>query len=107
YLFSLLTRRPPRTHLFPYTTLFRSKNDQAETVLMRLVTGGGLAALRGIHPMRDDGIIRPLLEVTRSDIEACLRERGISARVDRSNADPRFLRNRIRRVLAEFDASAI
>src|SRR5207253_10658282 len=85
YLFSLLTRRPPRTHLFPYTTLFRSKNDQAETVLMRLVTGGGLAALRGIHPMRDDGIIRPLLEVTRSDIEACLRERGISARVDRSD----------------------
>ena len=83
------------------------KNDQAETVLMRLVTGGGLAALRGIHPMRDDGIIRPLLEVTRSDIEAFLRERQISARVDRSNADPRFLRNRIRRVLAEFDASAI
>ncbi len=83
------------------------KNDQAETILMRLMTGGGLAALRGIHPMRADGVIRPLLEVTRADIESFLRERGVSARVDRSNADPRFLRNRIRRVLAEFDDEVI
>jgi tRNA(Ile)-lysidine synthase len=83
------------------------KNDQAETVLMRLLTGGGIAALRGIHPLRDDGVIRPLLEVTRADIEAFLRQRGVSARLDRSNRDPRFLRNRIRRVLSEFDPQAI
>jgi tRNA(Ile)-lysidine synthase len=42
------------------------KNDQAETILMRLVTGSGLAALRGIHPVRDDGFVRPLLDVTRA-----------------------------------------
>ena len=83
------------------------KNDQAETVLMRLITGGGLAALRGIHPMRADGVVRPLLEVTRAQIEQFLRERGIVARVDRMNSDPRFLRNRVRRVLAELDGSAI
>jgi tRNA(Ile)-lysidine synthase len=77
------------------------KNDQAETVLMRLMTGGGIAALRGIHPMRDDGVIRPLLEVTRAEIDAFLRERGVTARFDKSNADPRFLRNRVRAMLAE------
>jgi tRNA(Ile)-lysidine synthase len=80
------------------------KNDQAETVLMRLVTGSGLAALRGIHPVRADGFVRPLLDVTRDEIEAFLRERGITPRHDRSNDDPRFLRNRIRQVVRQLDA---
>ncbi len=83
------------------------KNDQAETVLMRLMTGGGLAGLRGIHPVREDGVIRPLLEVSRTAIEAFLSERGVTARVDRSNADPRFLRNRVRALLAQFDPQAV
>jgi tRNA(Ile)-lysidine synthase len=77
------------------------KNDQAETVLMRLMTGGGIAALRGIHPVRDDGVIRPLLELTRAEIDAFLEERGITPRFDASNADTRFLRNRIRAFLPE------
>jgi tRNA(Ile)-lysidine synthase len=77
------------------------KNDQAETVVMRLMTGGGIAALRGIHPVRDDGVIRPLLDVRRSEIDAFLRERGVTARIDKSNADPRFLRNRVRAMLPE------
>jgi tRNA(Ile)-lysidine synthase len=77
------------------------KNDQAETVLMRLMTGGGLAALRGIHPVRDDGVVRPLLEATRAELDAFLRERSVTARVDQSNADPRFLRNRVRAFLPE------
>jgi tRNA(Ile)-lysidine synthase len=83
------------------------KNDQAETVLMRMMTGGGIAALRGIHPVREDGFIRPLLNVTRVGIEQFLQERNITPRFDRSNADPRFLRNRVRAMLREFDASVI
>jgi len=83
------------------------KNDQAETVLMRLMTGGGIAALRGIHAMRRDGIVRPMLGVRRSDIERFLAERDIAARFDRSNADPRFLRNRVRALLANFDESVV
>lgn len=80
------------------------RNDQAETVLMRLVTGGGLAALRGIHPVREDGFIRPILDVPRATIEDFLASRGVTPRSDRSNADPRFLRNRIRSTLGELDA---
>jgi tRNA(Ile)-lysidine synthase len=72
------------------------KNDQAETVLMRLLTGTGLSGLRGIHPLREDGYVRPLLDVTREELEAFLRERDVTARHDRSNDDPRFLRNRVR-----------
>lgn len=77
------------------------KNDQAETVLLRLLTGSGLAGLRGIHPVRSDGVIRPMLGVTRGEIEAFLAERQVVARHDRSNDDPRFLRNRIRVLLRE------
>jgi len=82
-------------------------NDQAETVLMRLFTGGGIFGLRGIQRIRDDGFIRPFLDVTRKDIDAFLRERNITPRVDSSNADPRFLRNRIRMMLRDFDPSPI
>lgn len=82
-------------------------DDQAETVLMRLFTGSGLAALRGIHPVRGDGFIRPLLRVPRAEIDRFVRERGITPRVDSSNADPRFLRNRVRAVLRGFDAAVV
>jgi len=83
------------------------KNDQAETVLMRLMTGGGIAALRGIHPIRDDGVIRPMLGITRAEIEQFLVDRKVTPRFDRSNADPRFLRNRVRAMLQDFDPSVI
>ena len=83
------------------------KNDQAETVLMRLMSGGGIAALRGIHPIRADGVIRPLLDVMRADIERFLADHDITPRFDRSNADPRFLRNRVRALLRDCDESAI
>src|SRR5262249_52482880 len=57
--------------------------------------------------VREDGVIRPLLDATRTDTEAFLRERGVTARIDRSNADPRFLRNRIRRILADLGPEVI
>ncbi|HEY0157344.1 MAG TPA: tRNA lysidine(34) synthetase TilS [Thermoanaerobaculia bacterium] len=84
-----------------YVCTAHQRNDQAETVLMRLITGSGLAGLRGIHPLRDDGFLRPLLDVTREELEAFLRERNVTPRFDRSNDDPRFLRNRVRAFLRE------
>jgi len=84
-----------------YFATAHQRNDQAETVLMRLLTGSGMAGLRGIHPVRDDGFVRPLLDVTREEIEEFLRERGVVAHIDRSNEDLRFLRNRVRAFLRE------
>lgn len=72
--------------------------DQAETFLLRLLRGSGGRGLGAIHPVKDDGIIRPLIEVRRREIESYLEQRGASYREDASNADLRFTRNRIRRV---------
>lgn len=87
-----------------YVATAHQKNDQAETVLMRLVAGGGIASLRGIHPLRGDGVIRPLLAVTRGEIERFLSEHDMVPRTDLSNSDPRFLRNRARIAVASLDA---
>jgi tRNA(Ile)-lysidine synthase len=90
-----------------YIATAHQKNDQAETVVMRLITGTGLAGLRGIHPVREDGFIRPLLDVTRGDIVAFLAERGVTPRLDRMNEDRRFLRNRVRAALKDLGPGAV
>ena len=70
-------------------------DDQAETVLMRVLRGTGLTGLAGIPPQRDK-IIRPLLPVWRAEIEEYLRLRGLSSRTDGSNLLQDCTRNRIR-----------
>ncbi len=71
------------------------ENDQAETVLFQLFRGSGLTGLRGILPQRGD-IIRPLLCLSRAEIEDYLRDRGAAWREDRTNALPNYSRNKIR-----------
>ena len=73
-----------------------TRDDQAETVLFRMLRGSGLAGLAGILPVTGEHLIRPLLETTRAEIEEFLTARGIPWREDASNADHRFARNRIR-----------
>lgn len=70
-------------------------DDNAETVLMHLVRGTGLKGLGGIAPIRGR-LIRPMLNVTRQQVEAFLREYNLSWVEDSSNAGDSFLRNRIR-----------
>jgi tRNA(Ile)-lysidine synthase len=79
--------------------LGHTRDDQAETVLFRMLRGSGLAGLAGILPVTAEGLCRPLLGVTRSEVEAYLRQRGIPWREDASNRDARFARNRIRQQL--------
>jgi tRNA(Ile)-lysidine synthase len=71
-------------------------DDQAETLLMRLLRGAGSTGLAGIPFSRDPGIIRPLMEVRREEILCYLRQRGIEYREDASNRKGIYLRNRIR-----------
>jgi tRNA(Ile)-lysidine synthase len=73
-------------------------DDQAETVLLRLLRGSGATGLSGMSP-RSGLKVRPLLDVTRSEIVEYAESRQIAFREDRSNADRRFLRNRIRHEL--------
>ncbi len=76
--------------------LGHQRNDQAETVLMRVLRGSGLAGLSGIRPIRDAIFIRPLLELRRSEIEVYIGERKLPFKSDPTNLESRFLRNRIR-----------
>ncbi len=80
-------------------------DDQAETVLYRFIRGAGTAGLSGILPVTGSGIVRPLLDLRREEIRAWLTQREIAWREDSSNANPDFLRNRIRlRYLPELAA---
>ncbi|HVA71575.1 MAG TPA: tRNA lysidine(34) synthetase TilS [Candidatus Limnocylindrales bacterium] len=78
-------------------------DDQAETVLARLIRGTGLAGLSSIYPVRDS-VIRPFLDVRRADLRAFLAERKQEWREDATNRDTRRLRARVRdRLLPELE----
>ncbi len=82
-----------------YVALAHTADDQAETILHRIVRGTGLGGLRGMTRARPLGhltLIRPLLGVRRTDVLGYLADRRQSYRIDASNADRRFTRNRIR-----------
>ena len=74
-------------------------NDQAETVLMWLLRGAGMAGLAGMPYVREDRIIRPLLAATRAEVVAYLDREGLTYRCDSSNEKPLYHRNRIRKEL--------
>jgi tRNA(Ile)-lysidine synthase len=81
--------------------LGHTRDDQAETVLLGLVRGGGLEAVAGMPPVASLPPLglpasRPLLETARSEVTAFNRVLRLRSRQDPTNRDPRFLRNRIR-----------
>jgi tRNA(Ile)-lysidine synthase len=83
-----------------------NRNDQAETVLMRLIRGTGPDGLAGMPYTRRDAygyrIIRPLLDSGRADIEAYCAEYGLHPRRDHTNDEPKYFRNKIRLQLLPF-----
>lgn len=110
----LLTRRPEADrdaaspHKLNKILTGHTLDDQAETVLMRLIRGAGLRGLGGIHPrfaVEDDAgeplgdIVRPLLDVRRRELEAYLKEIGQPWREDASNVDEKYTRNRVRKLV--------
>jgi len=107
--------RAAATHRLDRVATAHTRDDQAETVLLRLLRGAGPSGLAGIHRacdlasliraplpplLRERGVaprlIRPLLSISRAEVEEFLRSVGQDFRQDASNLDPRFLRNRIR-----------
>ena len=86
-----------------FVAVAHTADDQAETVLHRLLRGTGLAGLCGIpesRPLNDQvTLIRPLLSVSRRDVQAYLGEMNQQSLNDESNTDERFTRNRLRHSL--------
>ena len=83
---------------FDTIAVAHTEDDQAETVLLRLLRGSGLRGLGAMRP-RDGVIIRPLLCTPKADIVLYLEENALPFRIDQSNTDPKFTRNRIRHEL--------
>jgi len=76
------------------------RDDRIESLLMALERGAGLAAAAGPKALREDGVVRPLLEVSRREILDFLARREIPFRRDATNGDLNLQRNRVRRALA-------
>jgi tRNA(Ile)-lysidine synthase len=79
-----------------------NRNDQAETVLFRLLRGAGIQGMSAIRPVLGGVIVRPLLECSRDSILEYLKGRGVAYREDSTNKDFSLARNRIRHELLPF-----
>lgn len=73
-----------------------NKNDVVETFLINLMRGAGIDGLSSIDYMRDDIIIRPILDVTRVDVEKYCENHELNPRIDHTNNENHYLRNKIR-----------
>ncbi len=87
-------------------------NDQAETILMRFMRGSGLKGLGGIEPVRKDGVIRPLIEVKREEIEDYCAYYGLEPQTDQTNFEPIYTRNKVRlqlmpQIIQEYNAAFV
>ena len=86
--------------------LGHTRDDQAETFLLRLMRGAGARGLAGMHPRRDR-FIRPLLECRRADLRGYLAAQGVRFVHDASNDDVAMPRNRVRAELLPLLADAV
>lgn len=92
--------RVVKKHAAAVVATAHHQDDQAETVLMRLLRGAAGSGLAGIRPSSGEArVVRPFLCATRQEIESYLAKAGLPWREDESNVDQEFLRNRIRHQL--------
>ena len=86
---------------FDLVAVAHNRDDQAETVLMRIMRGSGLAGLCAMQA-KTENIIRPLLETSKDDIIAYLKDNKLNYRKDKSNLDKKFTRNKVRHDLLPY-----
>ena len=84
-----------RNHEADYIAVAHHKDDSVETVLLNLIRGTGIKGLTGISP-KNSYIVRPLLCITRDEIENYIAHRGIPYVTDNTNKQDIYLRNSIR-----------
>ena len=91
-----------RTHGYDRIATAHHSDDNAEQVLMGLLRGSGPTGLSGIPPVREGRIIRPLLNLTRAELEATAVREHLAYNNDATNNDVTFLRNRVRHELIPY-----
>jgi tRNA(Ile)-lysidine synthase len=80
---------------FDFISVAHTLDDQAETVLMRVIRGSGLKGLRAMQ-IKNGKIIRPLLNTSRQEVLKYIKENKLKYRIDKSNSERLFFRNKIR-----------
>ena len=79
-----------------------NKNDKVETIMMNIIRGAGLAGLKGIESKRNNKYIRPLIECERNEIENYCNENKLEPRIDKTNFENDYTRNKIRNVVLPY-----
>lgn len=79
-----------------------NKNDKVETMIMNILRGSGVSGLKGIEPIKGNKYIRPLIECERFEIEQYCKDNNIEARIDRTNFENIYTRNKIRNVIIPY-----
>ena len=79
-----------------------NKNDNVETVLMNVIRGSGISGLKGIEPVRNNKFIRPLIETDRQEIEKYCEDNNLNPKIDESNNENVYTRNKIRNLLIPY-----
>lgn len=78
-----------------------NKNDSAETIIMNIIRGSGISGLKGIEPRRGK-LIRPLIECERKIIESYCEENNLNPRIDKTNFENEYTRNKIRNIVIPY-----
>lgn len=79
-----------------------NKNDKIETIIMHILRGSGISGLKGIEPIRDNKYIRPLIECERTEIEQYCEEYKLNPRIDKTNFENEYTRNKIRNIVIPY-----
>mgnify|MGYP004666890463 FL=1 len=79
-----------------------NKSDNAETVLMNIMRGTGLSGIKGIEPVRNNKIIRPLIEMDRDSIDKYCSDKSLFPKFDETNLDNSYTRNKVRNLLIPY-----
>ena len=78
-----------------------NKNDKIETMIMHIIRGSGISGLQGIQP-KNNKIIRPIIEIERKDIEQYCQEQNLEPRIDKTNFENTYTRNKIRNIVIPY-----
>lgn len=89
-----------RINCIPVLVTAHNANDQAETIIMRLIRGTGIKGLRGIHELNPT-LHRPLLGITKPEIYEYCKTNNVPYREDSTNTDTKYLRNRVRHTMMD------
>lgn len=79
-----------------------NNNDKVETIIMNILRGSSISGLKGIEPIRDNKYVRPLIEISREEIEKYCIDHNLNPKIDKSNNENIYTRNKVRNIVIPY-----